>query len=201
MKRYTRVTDKVVPLPRSDIDTDQIIPATHLKRVERTGYGQFLFQRWRTAASGEPDPEFPLNDPQFRSATILASGANFGCGSSREHAVWALLDYGFRTIVAPSFADIFRNNCYQNGVLPVTLAAPVVERILENAAADDAYRLTVDLTALRVSDTKGLSIPFAIDLFYRDSLLNGLDAIDLTLQHVEAIEAYERAHGLTRPTP
>ena len=200
MKPYTCVTDKVVPLPHTDVDTDQIIPAEYLKRVGRTGYGQFLFHAWRTTASGEPNPQFVLNDTRYDGATILAAGPNFGCGSSREHAAWALLDYGFRAIIAPSFGDTFRNNCYQNGILPVTLPGPVVQRIIDCAEHDDEYRVTVDLDACRVRDTNGMTQDFTIDSFRKQRLLDGLDDIDLTLHHEREIEAYEVAHGIITTT-
>jgi len=196
MKPYTLVTGRVAPLPRSDIDTDQIIPARHLSRIERSGYGQFLFEGWRISESGDPDPTFVLNDQRFRRATVLATGPNFGCGSSREHAVWALLDYGFRTVIASSFADIFRNNCYQNGVLPVALPDSAVRRIMTRAASDGTYQVTVDLHACRVTDTVDLAEGFHVDPFRRECLLAGADDIDITLRHVTAIEAYERDHGL-----
>ena len=196
MRPYTRVSGKVVPLFRPDIDTDQIIPAQHLKRVVRTGYGQFLFESWRFTPTGEPNADFVLNYPRYRHASVLAAGPNFGCGSSREHAAWALLDYGFRTVVAPSFADIFRNNCYQNGILPVTLSPDTVQQIVEHAERDEDYRITVDLQACSVSDTQSLSQRFAIDPFSRECLLEGLDSIDLTLQHDQEIRAFEVARGL-----
>ena len=200
MKRYTRVTAKVVPLPRSDVDTDQIIPARHLQRLVRTGYGQFLFESWRITPTGDISPDFVLNHPQYSDAAILAAGANFGCGSSREHAVWALFDYGFRTIIAPSFADIFRNNCYQNGILPVTLPASVVQQIIERAESDHEYRVTVDLRSCTVSDSRGVSQPFAIDPFPRECLLEGLDPIDITLRQEREIQAYETAQGIMTAT-
>ena len=200
MKRYTRVTAKVVPLPRSDVDTDQIIPARHLKRLVRTGYGQFLFESWRFTPTGDISPDFVLNHPQYSDATILAAGANFGCGSSREHAVWALLDYGFRAIIAPSFGDTFRNNCYQNGILPVTLPGPVVQRIMDCAEHDNEYRVTVDLDTCNVRDTNGMTQDFTIDLFRKQRLLDGLDDINLTLHHEREIEAYETAHGIITTT-
>ncbi len=200
MKPYTCVTDKVVPLPRTDVDTDQIIPAEYLKRIGRTGYGQFLFHAWRTTASGEPNPQFVLNDTRYDGATILAAGANFGCGSSREHAAWALLDYGFRAILAPSFGDIFRNNCYQNGILPVTLPGPVVQHIMDFAEHDNEYRVTVDLDMCSVRDTNGMTQDFTIDPFRKQRLLDGLDDIDLTLHHEREIEAYEVAHGIITTT-
>ena len=200
MKPYVRMTGKVAPLPRSDVDTDQIIPARHLKRVVRTGYGDVLFEGLRRTATGHVDATFVLNQQRYRDATILATGSNFGCGSSREHAVWALLDYGFRTVIAPSFADIFRNNCYQNGVLPVTLVPSVVEQISNYATHDDEYRLTVDLDTSSVSDTRGLAERFDIDPFPRKCLFEGLDPIDLTLRHESQIQAFEVARGIAAHT-
>jgi 3-isopropylmalate/(R)-2-methylmalate dehydratase small subunit len=182
------------------VDTDQIIPAEYLKRIGRTGYGQFLFQAWRTTASGKPNPQFVLNDARYDGATILATGANFGCGSSREHAAWALLDYGFRTIIAPSFGDTFRNNCYQNGILLVTFPGPVVQRIMDCAEHDNEYRITVDLATCSVRDTNGMKEDFTIDPFRKQRLLDGLDDIDITLQQQSEIEAYEIAHGIIPAT-
>ncbi|HWV56287.1 MAG TPA: 3-isopropylmalate dehydratase small subunit [Longimicrobiales bacterium] len=195
MEPYTRVTGIVAPLDRADVDTDQIIPALYLKRIERTGFGQFLFARWRYLADGSPDPDFVLNDPRYQGATILVTGPNFGSGSSREHAPWALVDAGFRTIIAPSFADIFRNNCYQNGMLPVQLPDADVRRIIQNATANPGYRITVDLESCTVSDETGFSAKFEIDPFRRECLLKGLDDIGLTLQHEDAIAAYEAQHA------
>jgi 3-isopropylmalate/(R)-2-methylmalate dehydratase small subunit len=197
MEAYSRVTGKVAPLDRGDVDTDQIIPAVHLKRVERSGYGEFLFERWRSLPNGERDPDFVLNDPRFRGATILATGRNFGCGSSREHAAWALQDYGFRVVIAPSFADIFRNNCYQNGILPVVLPENIVRGIVENAQAAVDYEVTADLEQCTVSDSEGLRVEFAIDAFRRECLLHGWDTIQLTLKQEDLIAAYEQA----RDTP
>ncbi|MBI4199133.1 MAG: 3-isopropylmalate dehydratase small subunit [Chloroflexi bacterium] len=194
MQPYTRVTGLVCPLERANVDTDQIIPAVYLKRIERTGFGQFLFSAWRFLPDGKPNLEFVLNFPHYQGATILVAGPNFGSGSSREHAVWALLDYGFRTVIAPSFADIFRNNCYQNGVLPVVLPQPAVDRIMQKAKPQPGYRLTVDLERQMVTDGLGLEEVFEIDAFRRHCLLHGLDDIGLTLQHEDKITAYERAH-------
>jgi 3-isopropylmalate/(R)-2-methylmalate dehydratase small subunit len=191
MEPYTRVTGIVAPLDRADVDTDQIIPAVHLKRIERTGFGDFLFARWRYLTDGSPDPGFVLNDPRYEGASILVTGPNFGSGSSREHAPWALHDAGFRTIIAPSFADIFRNNCYQNGMLPVQLPDAAVRRILDAAAGRPGYTLTVDLERCTVEGDDGLTATFELDPFRRHCLLHGLDDIGLTLQHESAITAYE----------
>ena len=196
MKPYVRVTGTVVPLDRPNVDTDQIIPAVYLKRIERTGFGQFLFDAWRKLPDGSPNPDFVLNQPRYRDATVLVAGPNFGSGSSREHAPWALEDYGIRTIIAPSFADIFRNNCYQNGMLPVVLPQEAVDHIMERAKNQPGYQLTVDLERGLVSDTAEFTVSFEIDAFRRDCLLRGLDDIGLTLEHDDAIAAYEREHSV-----
>lgn len=196
MQPYTRVTGITVPLDQSNIDTDQIIPAKFLKRIERSGFGEFLFYARRYLQDGSPNPKFVLNKPQYRGATILVAGSNFGSGSSREHAPWALLDYGFRTIIAPSFADIFRNNCYQNGMLPLDLPLESVAQIMKRANDITGYQVTVDLEQHLVTDQEGLSVQFEIDSFRRDCLLQGLDDIELTLAHKEAIAAYEHKHPL-----
>jgi len=191
----------VAVLDRPNVDTDQIIPKQFLKRVERTGFGEFLFYDWRFRADGQADPSFPLNEPRYRGASILIAGKNFGCGSSREHAPWALADYGFRAIIASSFADIFRNNCMKNGLLPVVLSDAEVGRLMNRARARDGYELTVDLDARLVRDSAGFSAGFDIDDFQRDCLLNGLDDIGLTLQHEAEIAAYEnnRRVRITQP--
>ncbi|MFC1935387.1 3-isopropylmalate dehydratase small subunit [Chloroflexota bacterium] len=194
MQPYVRVTGIVAPLDRANVDTDQIIPAAHLKSIERTGYGQFLFEPWRFLPDGSPNPDFALNDPRYRDATILVAGPNFGSGSSREHAPWALQDYGFRTVIAPSFADIFRNNCYQNGMLPVILPQEAVDYIMGKAKTVPGYQVTVDLERCLVTDAEGFNAPFEIDAFRRDCLLRGLDDIGLTLEHEDKIAAYERTH-------
>jgi len=186
---FTCHTGIVAPLDLPDIDTDQIMPARYLKRVEKSGFGQYLFDSWRYGPDRTPNADFVLNKPEYAGATILAAGPNFGCGSSREHAPWGLLDYGFRAIVAPSFADIFYNNCLQNGLLPVVLPAADVATIVQRARTTPGYRLTVDLKARRVRDEQGLKTPFPIDRFKRQCLLLGLDDIDLTLRHV--IDAFE----------
>jgi 3-isopropylmalate/(R)-2-methylmalate dehydratase small subunit len=196
MRPFATVISRVAPFPRADVDTDQIIPARFLRGVSRTGYGQHLFHGLRFTAAGEPDPGFEPNDPRYHGAAILAAGANFGCGSSREHAAWALLDYGFRVVVAPGFADIFRANCYQNGLLPVVLGERTVDTIVQRTRTSDDYAVTVDLESTRVSDNAGLDVAFEIDPFRRDCLLNGWDDIDLTLRHEDAIRGYERSRGL-----
>ena len=187
-------TGVVAPLDRVDVDTDQIIPKQFLKRIERTGFGQFLFFDHRFRDDGTPNPEFVLNRPEYEGASILVAGRNFGSGSSREHAPWALLDYGFKCIIAPSFADIFYSNCFQNGVLPVVLPQETVDRIMAAAAGQPGYSLTVDLEAQRVWDSdEEVVAGFDIDPFRRESLLKGLDDIGLTLQVEHKIEAFERS--------
>ena len=189
-------TGLAAPLARPNVDTDQIIPKQFLKRVERTGFGQFLFNDWRFLPNGELNVEFELNDPRYGGASILIAEKNFGCGSSREHAPWALADYGFRAIIAPSFADIFANNCLKNGLLTVMLSEPDVANLTNRAKTIDGYELTVDLEKRLVSDTSGFSATFEIGDFQRQCLLEGLDDIGLTLQHEEAITSYEER----RPT-
>lgn len=196
MQPFVKHTGPVVPLDRSDVDTDQIIPKQFLKRIERTGFGEFLFFDWRYLEDGSPNPEFILNHPKYRGATILLARRNFGCGSSREHAPWALADYGFRAIIAPSFADIFYNNSLKNGLLPVRLPEDAVEELFRRALSVDGYRLTVDLEQCVVSDERGFRAPFEIDTFRRECLLKGLDDIGLTLEHEAKIAAYERAKGI-----
>jgi 3-isopropylmalate/(R)-2-methylmalate dehydratase small subunit len=191
MEAFTTLTGIVAPLDRPNVDTDQIIPKQFLKRIERTGFGQFLFFDWRYEADGKTlNPDFELNAPQYQGATILVAGKNFGCGSSREHAPWALNQYGFRAIIAPSYADIFYNNCFKNGMLPITLPEETVNDLLTQAKAP-GYTLTVDLEAQTISDTEGLSMHFNVDSFRRHLLLNGLDDIGLTLQHEGDIATYE----------
>lgn len=188
---FVKHTGLVATLDRVHVDTDQIIPKQFLKRIERTGFGQFLFFDWRFNEDGSPKENFELNQPRFQGASILVGRINFGCGSSREHAPWALQDYGFRTIIAPSFADIFYNNCLQNGLLPVRLTEEEVESIFQQAKAQGDYRLTIDLENQTVSDDQGLNFKFEIDSFRRKCLLKGLDNIGLTLQNEERIRAYE----------
>ena len=183
MNPFRTHTGLVAVLDRPNVDTDQIIPKQFLKRVERTGFGQFLFYDWRFLADGRPNLSFPLNEPHYSGASILIAGKNFGCGSSREHAPWALADYGFRALIAPSFADIFRNNCMKNGLLPVVLNDAAVTELMNQARADDGYEITVDLEARLVRDARGFSAGFEIGDFQRDCLLNGLDDIGLTLQY------------------
>jgi 3-isopropylmalate/(R)-2-methylmalate dehydratase small subunit len=191
MEAFVRHTGLVAPLDRVNVDTDQIIPKQFLKRIERTGFGQFLFFDWRYLDNGQPNPAFELNRPGYAGASILVAGRNFGCGSSREHAPWALYDYGFRAIIAPSFADIFYNNCCKNGLLPVTLPDEAVTELLTKAQAQPGYQLTVDLQAQLVTDDAGFRAPFTVDPFRRDCMLRGLDDIGLTLEPEPAIAAYE----------
>ena len=184
----------VAPLHRENIDTDQIIPKQHLKRIERTGFGQFLFSDWRYHPDGRDREDFVLNQPVFRDATILVAGKNFGCGSSREHAAWALGEFGFRVILAPSFADIFRNNAGNNGLLVIELPDAIIQRIADNADQHRPYHLDVDLEAQVITDDFGLSETFKVDPFRRHRLLNGLDEIGMTLAHEADIARYETQH-------
>lgn len=191
MTPFTKHTGIVATLDRVHVDTDQIIPKQFLKRIERTGFGQFLFFDWRFNEDGSLKENFELNQPRFQGASILVGRTNFGCGSSREHAPWALQDYGFRAIIAPSFADIFYNNCMQNGLLPVRLSEAEVGQIFQQAGQHENYRLTVDLEQQTVSDGESLNFTFEIDSFRRECLLKGLDDIGLTLQNEDFIRAYE----------
>jgi 3-isopropylmalate/(R)-2-methylmalate dehydratase small subunit len=184
-------TGIVAPLERPNVDTDQIIPKQFLKRIDRTGFGDFLFYDWRYTPNGEPDRSFVLNADEYQGATILVAGKNFGCGSSREHAPWALLDYGFRTIIAPSFADIFANNCMKNGIVPVVLSEAEVVELIRRTNDGQGYQVTVDLERRVVEDDQGFSASFAIDDFHRHCLMEGLDDIALTQQFEPQIAAYE----------
>jgi len=195
VKPFRNHKGTVAPLDRANVDTDQIIPKQFLKRIERTGFGEFLFYDWRFLPNGEPDSSFVLNEPRYRGVSILVAGKNFGCGSSREHAPWALGDYGFRAVIASSFADIFTNNCMKNGLLPVALKEDEVGAIMENARSLDNYDLTVDLECRTVTDGRGFSAPFAIDDFQRHCLMEGLDDIGLTLLYETDIVAYERTRS------
>jgi 3-isopropylmalate/(R)-2-methylmalate dehydratase small subunit len=189
-----KVEGPVSVLDRADIDTDQIIPKQFLKRIERTGFGEFLFYDWRRGKDGSPDPSFSLNQPRYAGASVLVTAKNFGCGSSREHAVWALEDFGFQAVIAPSFADIFANNCVKNGVLTVVLGEEQVAEITRRAEELPEYHLTIDLEQRKVEDDHGLAATFEIDEFTRHCLLEGLDDIGLTLQHEADIAAYESRH-------
>src|SRR5207247_77976 len=190
MQPFRKHVGKVAPLYRANTDTDQIIPKQFLKRVERTGFGEFLFNDWRRSADGIPDPSFVLNRPQYSGASILVAGKNFGCGSSREHAVWALADFGFRAVIAPSFADIFANNCVKNGVLTLVLSEQESSDIACRAAEIPDYWLTVNLEECTVKDDSGFATSFQIDQFTRHCLLEGLDDIGLTLQREAEIASY-----------
>jgi 3-isopropylmalate/(R)-2-methylmalate dehydratase small subunit len=195
MQPFHTHNGRVAPLYRANVDTDQIIPKQFLKRIERTGFGEFLFFDWRRASDGKPDQSFVLNDPSYKGATVLIVGKNFGCGSSREHAVWALQDFGFRVLIAPSFADIFANNCVKNGVLTVVLSEDEVGEIARRTAEIPNYEITVDLEQRKVRDKRGFSATFPVDEFTRHCLLEGLDDIGLTLQHESDIAVYEAHHS------
>jgi 3-isopropylmalate/(R)-2-methylmalate dehydratase small subunit len=188
MEPFRTLTSKVLPLDRANVDTDQIIPKQFLKRIERTGYGEFLFFDWRK------DADFELNNPRYQGGRILVTAKNFGCGSSREHAAWALSDYGFRCVIAPSFADIFHSNAGKNGILLITLPEEQIQLLLDRAAKIDGYKLTASLEKNTLSDEHGFSTSFSIDPFLRDCLLNGLDDIGLTLRHADALDKFEKQH-------
>ncbi|MFY9271115.1 MAG: 3-isopropylmalate dehydratase small subunit [Candidatus Manganitrophaceae bacterium] len=191
MEPFIKLDGLVTLLDLPNVDTDQIIPKQFLKRIERTGFGEFLFYDWRLIDGKNPNPDFEMNADRYKGATILITRANFGCGSSREHAPWALLDYGFRSIIAPSFADIFYNNCFKNGMLPITLSEEQVETLFQRTRAKTGYRLTVDLEKQRVTGGDGIDFAFQVDPFRRHCLLNGLDDIGLTLQQEQKIREYE----------
>jgi len=199
MQAFTQLTGLVAPLDRVNVDTDQIIPKQFLKTIKRTGLREGLFFDWRKRKDGSPDPDFFLNQARYQGATILLTRDNFGCGSSREHAPWALLDQGFRCVIAPSFADIFYNNCFQNGILPVVLQADEVKSLIKEAIDTEGYTLTVDLGNQRVTAPRGMTYLFEIDPFRKDCLYRGLDSIGLTLQHEDAIAAYERRRKQDAP--
>lgn len=194
MKPFTVHRGRVAPLNRVNVDTDQIIPKQFLKRIERTGFGQFVFYDWRFGADGTKNPDFVLHEPRYEGASILVAGKNFGCGSSREHAVWALADFGFRAVISSSFADIFANNGTKNGFLTVKLSEDQVAELMQRAQDIDDYQLVIDLEKCEVRDDRGFQAKFPIDEFVRQCLLNGLDDIGLTLQHEAEIEAYEAHH-------
>jgi len=196
MEPFKRHTGLVASMDRAAVDTDQIIPKQFLKRIERTGFGKFLFFDWRFREDGSDNADFELNKPEAAGATVLLARRNFGCGSSREHAVWALADYGFKVVIAPSFADIFYNNCFKNAVLPIRLDEQTVEQLFRRVAEHRGYELTVDLEQQTITDEHGLQLPFEVDESRRHNLLHGLDDIGLTLQHEDKIAAYEAAHGI-----
>jgi 3-isopropylmalate/(R)-2-methylmalate dehydratase small subunit len=191
MESFKKLTGIIAPLDRVNVDTDQIIPKQFLKRIEKTGFEDALFYDWRTLPDGAPDPDFVLNKEPYSEASILVAGRNFGSGSSREHAPWALKDFGFRAIIAPSFADIFRNNCFQNGLLPIELPEDAVNELIERAQKYPGYSLTIDLEKNEISDDEVFLMKFEVDEFRRYCLLNGLDDIDMTLQHEDKIAAFE----------
>lgn len=208
MEKFSTLDGIVAPLDRPNVDTDAIIPKQFLKSIQRTGFGPNLFDAWRYLDHGEPgmdnskrqpNPDFVLNQPRYRDAAILLGRDNFGCGSSREHAVWALLDYGFRVVIAPAFADIFFNNCFKNGVLPVVLEADIIDRLFAAVDATPGYRLLVDLPAQEISTPEQEVIPFAVDAFRKDCLIRGLDDIGLTLEHADAIRAFEAQRRMDAP--
>lgn len=195
MQPFVKHRGLVAPMDRANVDTDQIIPKQFLKRIERTGFGQFLFFDWRFHDDGSPNADFELNRPELEGASILLARRNFGSGSSREHAPWALEDYGFRVVIAPSFADIFYNNCFKNGMLPIRLAEQQVEELFQRAGKHAGYQLEVDLQSQTIKDDHGLELSFEVEPFRRHCLLNGLDDIGLTLAHEDKIAEYERKHG------
>ena len=194
MEPFRTLTALAAPLDRANVDTDQIIPKQFLKRIERTGYGDFLFFDWRRTASGEPDSSFVLNDPRYKDAKILIAGKNFACGSSREHAAWALYDFGFRVVIAPTIADIFFSNAGKNGIVLVRLSEEQVNQLLHHAKTIPGYQLTVSLEAQTVTDDRGFSAKFEVDPFRRFCLLEGLDDIGLTLRHAAALDKFEAEH-------
>jgi 3-isopropylmalate/(R)-2-methylmalate dehydratase small subunit len=208
MEPFKTITSLAAPLDRVNVDTDQIIPKQFLKRIERSGYGEFLFFDWRRIqegpSAGDPDPAFVLNDPKYKGAKILITGKNFGCGSSREHAAWALSDYGFRAVIAPAFADIFFSNAGKNGIVLVRLSEEQVATLLERAADTPNYQLTVSLEQQTVTDEQGFHATFEIDPFRKYCLIEGLDDIGLTLRHAAELDSFEQAHdhaGWLKPRP
>jgi 3-isopropylmalate/(R)-2-methylmalate dehydratase small subunit len=208
MYHFTTLTALVAPLDRANVDTDAIIPKQFLKSIKRSGFGPFAFDEWRYLDIGEPDmdcthrpknPDFSLNQPRYQGAKILLTRRNFGCGSSREHAPWALKDYGFDAVIAPSFADIFFNNSFKNGILPIVLSEEVVQALFEAVEANEGYQLTIDLPIQSITTPSGQVIAFEVDAFRKHCLLNGLDDIGLTLQRAPEIKAYEDARKLSMP--
>ncbi len=191
MEKFTKLTSIVAPLDRANVDTDQIIPKQFLKRIERTGFGEFAFFDWRYLEDGVLNPDFILNQDRYRKANILVGGRNFGSGSSREHAPWALMEMGFSAIIATSFADIFRNNCMQNGLLPVVLSDSEVDTIMARALRGSGYKVTIDLESQTVTDSQGLNASFEVDPFRKNSMLEGLDDVGMTLDLGEAIDSFE----------
>ena len=208
MQAFTQLNGVVVPLDRANVDTDAIIPKQFLKSIKRSGFGPNAFDEWRYLDHGEPgmdnskreiNPDFVLNQARYQGASVLLARENFGCGSSREHAPWALEDYGFRVIIAPSFADIFFNNCFKNGMLPIVLAANDVDALFKETEAEEGYKLNIDLSAQTITTPSGKSYKFDVDAFRKHCLLNGLDDIGLTMQHQDAIKAFEEKHKVAQP--
>ncbi|PJC03983.1 MAG: 3-isopropylmalate dehydratase small subunit [Gallionellales bacterium CG_4_9_14_0_8_um_filter_55_61] len=208
MEKFTKINGLVVPLDRANVDTDAIIPKQFLKSIKRSGFGPNAFDEWRYLDHGEPgmdnskrliNKEFVLNQPRYQGAQVLLARENFGCGSSREHAPWALEDYGFRVIIAPSFADLFFNNCFKNGLLPIKLPADTVEALFKAEAANAGFKLAIDLEAQTITQPDGTVYAFEVDSFRRHCLLNGLDDIGLTLQHLDEIKAFEARHRAAQP--
>jgi 3-isopropylmalate/(R)-2-methylmalate dehydratase small subunit len=199
MEKFTKLTGVAAPLPMINVDTDMIIPKQFLKTIKRTGLGKDLFHEMRYSPDGREIPDFVLNKPQYRTASILVAGENFGCGSSREHAPWALLDFGIRCVIAPSFADIFYNNCFKNGILPVALAAADVDKLMDDAERGANATVTIDLESQEIRGPDGGCIKFDIDPFRKHCLLNGLDDIGLTLEKVAAIDTYEAKAKISQP--
>jgi 3-isopropylmalate/(R)-2-methylmalate dehydratase small subunit len=197
MKPFITHSGKVAPLDRVNVDTDQMVPKQFLKALTKEGFGRILFYDWRYLPGEKPNPEFVLNFPRYQGATVLLTRANFGCGSSREHAPWAIDDYGFRAIIAPSYADIFYNNCFKNGILPATLGEEQVDELFRRAESEEGYSLDIDLPTQTIRDNHGLSFTFEIAPSRKEVLLKGLDDIGTSLQHADAIAAYERAHAAT----
>ena len=194
MEKYTNHTSVAALMNRSNVDTDQIIAKQFLKKVERTGFGQHLFHDWRYNEDGTPNADFELNNPKFEGAKVLVAGDNFGCGSSREHAPWAIDDYGFNTIISTSFADIFYNNCFKNGILPIVVVADTLKAAMAEISSNEGVSFTVDLENQKVTTPGGIEINFEIDAFRKNNLLNGLDDIGLTLKQIEQIDTYEVKH-------
>ena len=199
MKKFITHTGKTVALYQPNIDTDQIVPKQFLKRIERTGFGEFLFYDWRFDANGTLKSDFVLNNPKYKNASILIAGANFGCGSSREHAPWALEDFGFRVVLAPSFADIFYNNCFKNGILPIVVSAEDQKKLLDDAQRGSNATMTIDLPAQEIRGPDGGTIKFSVDAFRKHCMLNGLDDIGLTMEKADSIASFEEKNTTSHP--
>lgn len=200
MNPFTVHQGRVVAMDRANVDTDQIIPKQFLKRIERTGFGEFLFYDWRFCEDGSANPQFELNQVSAIDVSVLLVRRNFGCGSSREHAVWALADYGIRVVISPSFADIFHNNCFKNGLLPIVLPEGTVNQLFERLSQQPTWELTVDLQQCQIRDASGLEVDFQVNGFQRECLLNGLDDIAMSLEYSDQIAAYESKRGIDVPT-